>query len=155
MIFLFCFVCFEVFLGKFPGELPSLCAAGGAGGASGAAGPGAPPSAGGAGSGTGNGAGIGAMAGPEAASAAAAAEGNGAGNGGRDGYDGKCVFCRIARREEPGTALLPCEVREAPPSRLLPRSLTGCPGVAAALRPSAPAWTQRGTSLPRRAPCRP
>ncbi|NXO15352.1 HINT3 protein, partial [Oriolus oriolus] len=24
-------------------------------------------------------------------------------------YDGKCVFCRIARREEPGTALLPCE----------------------------------------------
>ncbi|XP_030801077.1 histidine triad nucleotide-binding protein 3 isoform X2 [Camarhynchus parvulus] len=51
------------------------------------------------------------MAGPEAAgaAAAAAAEGSEAGNGDRDGYDGKCVFCRIARREEPGTALLPCE----------------------------------------------
>ncbi|XP_005280263.1 adenosine 5'-monophosphoramidase HINT3 [Chrysemys picta bellii] len=31
------------------------------------------------------------------------------GSGGGGGYDGKCVFCRIGRREEPGTALLPCE----------------------------------------------
>ncbi|CAM4533858.1 unnamed protein product [Eretmochelys imbricata] len=29
--------------------------------------------------------------------------------GGGGGYDAKCVFCRIGRREEPGTALLPCE----------------------------------------------
>lgn len=65
------------------------------------------------GRGAGSGTGSGAMAGPEAAgAAAAAAEGNEAGNGDRDGYDGKCVFCRIARREEPGTALLPCEVCE-------------------------------------------
>ncbi|XP_067149865.1 adenosine 5'-monophosphoramidase HINT3 isoform X2 [Apteryx mantelli] len=66
------------------------------------------------------------MAGEEAAAAAAAPEAAGpgpaqppaearpdggeAGNGG--GYDGKCVFCRIARREEPGTALLPCEYED-------------------------------------------
>lgn len=101
-------------------------------------GAGAPPSAGGApapaagGAGSGSGTGSAAMAGPEAAGAAAAAEGSEAGNGGGDGYDGKCVFCRIARREEPGTALLPCEVREAPPS---PPSLSAPsragPGVAA------------------------
>ncbi|XP_072711898.1 adenosine 5'-monophosphoramidase HINT3 isoform X1 [Ciconia boyciana] len=48
------------------------------------------------------------MAGEEAA--AGGAEGRDAGNGG--GYDGKCVFCRIARREEPGTALLPCEYED-------------------------------------------
>ncbi|XP_037246854.1 adenosine 5'-monophosphoramidase HINT3 [Falco biarmicus] len=47
------------------------------------------------------------MAGDEAAGAAA---GPGAGNAG--GYDGKCVFCRIARREEPGTALLSCEYED-------------------------------------------
>lgn len=41
---------------------------------------------------------------------AAAAEGSGAAFSG--GYDRKCVFCRIARREEPGTTLLPCEVGE-------------------------------------------
>uniref|UniRef100_A0A8C9FXP7 Adenosine 5'-monophosphoramidase HINT3 n=1 Tax=Pavo cristatus TaxID=9049 RepID=A0A8C9FXP7_PAVCR len=28
------------------------------------------------------------------------------------GYDGKCVFCRIARREEPGTALLPSQYED-------------------------------------------
>ncbi|KAM7117830.1 adenosine 5'-monophosphoramidase HINT3 isoform 2-T2 [Ciconia maguari] len=48
------------------------------------------------------------MAGEEAA--AGGAEGRDAGNGG--GYDGKCVFCRIARREELGTALLPCEYED-------------------------------------------
>uniref|UniRef100_A0A8C4UF60 Adenosine 5'-monophosphoramidase HINT3 n=1 Tax=Falco tinnunculus TaxID=100819 RepID=A0A8C4UF60_FALTI len=47
------------------------------------------------------------MAGDEAAGAAA---GPGAGSAG--GYDGKCVFCRIARREEPGTALLSCEYED-------------------------------------------
>ncbi|POI20050.1 hypothetical protein CIB84_016204, partial [Bambusicola thoracicus] len=50
------------------------------------------------------------MAGEEAAAAA--------GPGGEQllaasgGYDGKCVFCRIARREEPGTALLPCQYED-------------------------------------------
>ncbi|XP_025910394.1 histidine triad nucleotide-binding protein 3, partial [Nothoprocta perdicaria] len=28
------------------------------------------------------------------------------------GYEGKCVFCRIARREEPRTALLPCQYED-------------------------------------------
>ncbi|NXR08700.1 HINT3 protein, partial [Semnornis frantzii] len=27
-------------------------------------------------------------------------------------YDRKCVFCRIARREEPGTALFPSEYED-------------------------------------------
>lgn len=50
-----------------------------------------------------------------AAAAATAGEGKEAGNGG--GYDGKCTFCRIARREEPGTALFPCQVGEGRPGR--------------------------------------
>uniref|UniRef100_A0A8C4U6W2 Adenosine 5'-monophosphoramidase HINT3 n=1 Tax=Falco tinnunculus TaxID=100819 RepID=A0A8C4U6W2_FALTI len=66
------------------------------------------------------------MAGDEAAGAAA---GPGAGSAG--GYDGKCVFCRIARREEPGTALLSCEVGEG---RRPPR----CPGGGAPRPP--PPW---------------
>lgn len=45
----------------------------------------------------------------QAAADAGAAEGEAGGGGG--GYDSKCVFCRIGRREEPGTALLPCQVR--------------------------------------------
>lgn len=65
------------------------------------------------------------MAGEEEAAGAAVAEGREAGNGGS--YDGKCVFCRIARREEPGTALLPCQVGEGGP---LP------PAAAAALVPA-------------------
>lgn len=69
------------------------------------------------------------MAGEEAA---AAAEGRGAGNSGGS-YDGKCVFCRIARREEPGTALLPCQVGEGRPGS--GGGLSRCPaGRAAALR---------------------
>lgn len=52
--------------------------------------------------------------GAAAAAAAAAAEGSEAGKGGN--YDGKCVFCRIARREEPGTALLSSEVGHRRPA---------------------------------------
>ncbi|XP_019393541.1 PREDICTED: histidine triad nucleotide-binding protein 3 [Crocodylus porosus] len=43
----------------------------------------------------------------QAAADAGAAEGEAGGGG--SGYDNKCVFCRIGRREEPGTALLPCQ----------------------------------------------
>ncbi|XP_043819348.1 histidine triad nucleotide-binding protein 3 [Dromiciops gliroides] len=45
---------------------------------------------------------------PPAAGGLGVEEGAAAGPAG-DGYDPKCVFCRIARREEPGTQLLPCE----------------------------------------------
>lgn len=40
------------------------------------------------------------------------------GEGGGSGYDSKCIFCRITHGEEPGTELLPCEVRllVTPPS---------------------------------------
>uniref|UniRef100_A0A8B9FEG5 Adenosine 5'-monophosphoramidase HINT3 n=1 Tax=Amazona collaria TaxID=241587 RepID=A0A8B9FEG5_9PSIT len=51
------------------------------------------------------------MAGGEGVAAAtAAAEGSEPGKGGN--YDGKCVFCRIARSEEPGTALLSSEYED-------------------------------------------
>lgn len=59
------------------------------------------------------------MAGEEAAAAAGPsseqllADGKEPASG---GYDGKCVFCRIARREEPGTALLPCQVGRGGPA---------------------------------------
>ncbi|XP_036622255.1 histidine triad nucleotide-binding protein 3 [Trichosurus vulpecula] len=45
---------------------------------------------------------------PPPASGSSAEEGAAAGPA-REGYDPKCVFCRIALREEPGTQLLPCE----------------------------------------------
>ncbi|XP_075780228.1 adenosine 5'-monophosphoramidase HINT3 isoform X2 [Pelodiscus sinensis] len=48
------------------------------------------------------------MAGEDGAAPEAAGPPAHPGPGGR-GYDAKCVFCRICRGEEPGTALLPCE----------------------------------------------
>ncbi|CAM5132635.1 unnamed protein product [Natator depressus] len=49
------------------------------------------------------------MAGEDGATPEAAQPPADPGPAGSGGYDAKCVFCRIGRREEPGTALLPCE----------------------------------------------
>lgn len=58
------------------------------------------------------------------------------------GYDGKCVFCRIARREEPGTALLPCQVGRGGPA-----------GGRVAAAATATALVVLGSLLPRAAAC--